>query len=193
MAYNGSVDFYQVSDEPIADTIGKIYPGLIKDISEMPEDLAKHIRYPNTLFAIQANIYQRYHMDDVNVFYQNEDKWSIATEIYGQEEKQMEPNYYIMKLPGEESEEFISSIPFTPNSKKNMTGLLIARSDGDKYGELVLYRLPKDRVVYGPMRSNPKSIRIRKYPRNSLSGTLPVPNIREATCLSSRSTIRFST
>lgn len=150
-AYNGSVDFYQVSDEPIADTIGKIYPGLIKDISEMPEDLAKHIRYPNTLFAIQANIYQRYHMDDVNVFYQNEDKWSIATEIYGQEEKQMEPNYYIMKLPGEESEEFISSIPFTPNSKKNMTGLLIARSDGDKYGELVLYRLPKDKVVYGPM------------------------------------------
>ena len=94
-AYNGSVDFYQVSDEPIADTIGKIYPGLIKDISEMPEDLAKHIRYPNTLFAIQANIYQRYHMDDVNVFYQNEDKWSIATEIYGQEEKQMEPNCFI--------------------------------------------------------------------------------------------------
>lgn len=150
-AYDGSVDFYQVSDEPIADTIGKIYPGLIKDISEMPEDLVKHIRYPDTLFAIQANIYQRYHMDDVAVFYQNEDRWSIATEVYGQEEKQMEPNYYIMKLPGEASEEFISSIPFTPNSKKNMTGLLIARSDGDNYGQLVLYRLPKDKVVYGPM------------------------------------------
>ena len=150
-AYNGSVDFYQVSDEPIADTISKIYPGLIKDVSEMPEDLAKHIRYPNTLFTIQASIYQRYHMDDVSVFYQNEDRWSIATEIYGQEEKQMEPNYYIMKLPGEESEEFISSIPFTPNGKKNMTGLLIARSDGDEYGNLVLYRMPKDKVVYGPM------------------------------------------
>ena len=145
------MDFYQVEDEPIADTIGKIYPGLIKDISDMPEDLAKHIRYPDTLFAIQANIYQRYHMDDVAVFYQNEDRWSIATEVYGQEEKQMEPNYYIMKLPGEASEEFISSIPFTPNSKKNMTGLLIARSDGENYGQLVLYRLPKDKVVYGPM------------------------------------------
>ena len=63
----------------------------------------------------------------------------------------MEPNYYIMKLPGEESEEFISSIPFTPNGKKNMTGLLVARSDGEEYGDLVLYRLPKDKVVYGPM------------------------------------------
>ena len=150
-AYDGSVDFYQIEDEPIADTISKIYPGLIKDISEMPEDLAAHIRYPNTLFHLQAKVYQRYHMNDIAVFYQNEDKWSIATEIYGQEEKEMEPNYYIMRLPNEESEEFISSIPFTPNNKKNMTGLLIARSDGDNYGELVLYRLPKDKVVYGPM------------------------------------------
>ncbi len=150
-AYDGSVDYYQVEDEPIADTIGKIYPGLLKDISEMPEDLRAHIRYPNTLFEIQAEIYQRYHMNDIAVFYQNEDRWSIATEIYGQEEKEMEPNYYIMKLPNEESEEFISSIPFTPNNKKNMTGLLIARSDGDDYGDLVLYRLPKDKVVYGPM------------------------------------------
>ncbi len=150
-AYDGSTDFYQVSDEPIADTISKIYPGLIKDSSQMPEEIAAHIRYPSTLFDIQAKIYQRYHMNDVAVFYQNEDKWSISTEIYGQEEKEMEPNYYIMKLPGEESEEFISSIPFTPSGKKNMTGLLIARSDGDNYGELVLYRLPKDKVVYGPM------------------------------------------
>ncbi len=150
-AYDGSTDFYQVSDEPIADTISKIYPGLIKDSSQMPEDIAAHIRYPSTLFDIQAKIYQRYHMNDVAVFYQNEDKWSISTEIYGQEEKEMEPNFYIMKLPNEESEEFISSIPFTPSGKKNMTGLLIARSDGDNYGQLVLYRLPKDKVVYGPM------------------------------------------
>ena len=150
-AYDGSVDFYKVSDEPIADTLEKIYPGLIKDISEMPDDLQSHIRYSNTLFNIQAQLYQRYHMSDVRVFYQNEDKWSISTEIYGQDEKVMEPNYFIMKLPGEEKEEFINSIPFTPTGKKNMTGLLVARNDGANYGELVLYRLPKDKVVYGPM------------------------------------------
>ena len=150
-AYDGSVDFYKVSDEPIAETLEKIYPGLIKDISEMPEDLQAHIRYSNTLFNIQAQMYQRYHMSDVRVFYQSEDKWNIATEIYGQEEKVMEPNYYIMKLPGEESEEFINSIPFTPTGKKNMTGLMVARNDGENYGELILYRLPKDKVVYGPM------------------------------------------
>lgn len=150
-AYDGSTDFYKVSDEPICDTISKIYPGLIKDVSEMPEDLQSHIRYSNTLFAIQAKMYQRYHMSDVSAFYLNEDKWSISTEIYGQEEKTMEPNYYIMKLPGEDGEEFINSIPFTPSGKKNMTGLLVARNDGDNYGELIIYRLPKDKVIYGPM------------------------------------------
>ncbi|MBR5229119.1 MAG: UPF0182 family protein [Firmicutes bacterium] len=150
-AYDGSVDFYKISEEPIADTLENIYPGLFKDISEMPADFQSHIRYSNTLFNIQAQLYQRYHMSDVSVFYQNEDKWSIATEIYGQDEKVMEPNYYIMKLPGEEKEEFINSIPYTPSGKKNMTGLMVARNDGEHYGELILYRLPKDKVVYGPM------------------------------------------
>ncbi len=150
-AYDGTTEFFQVEDEPIADTISKIYPGLIRDISEMPEDLASHIRYPDALFQIQARMYQRYHMSDVSVFYQNEDRWSIATEIYGQEEKEMEPNYYIMKLPGEEKEEFISSVPYTPSGKKNMTGLFVARNDGENYGQLIIYRLPKDKVIYGPM------------------------------------------
>ncbi len=150
-AYDGSVNFYKVSEDPIADTIGKIYPGLFKDVSEMPDGLASHIRYSNAMFDIQAKIYQKYHMNDVSVFYQKEDKWSIATDIYGQEEVEMTPGYYIMKLPGMESEEFISSIAYTPNGKKNMTGLMVARCDGDHYGELILYKFPKDNVVYGPM------------------------------------------
>lgn len=150
-AYDGSVNFYQVSGDPIAETIGKIYPGLIRDVSEMPDGLAGHIRYSNAMFDIQAKIYQKYHMNDVSVFYQNEDKWGIATDIYGQTEAEMTPGYYIMKLPGMETEEFISSIAYTPSGKKNMTGLMIARCDGDNYGQLILYKFPKDNVVYGPM------------------------------------------
>ena len=150
-AYNGTVNFYRVSDEPIIDTIAKIYPDLIKDVSEMPDGLDQHIRYSNTLFDIQARIYQRYHMSNVSVFYQNEDKWDIATDVYGQKEREMVPNYFIMKLPGEEEEEFISSIQFTPSGKKNLTGIMVARCDGEEYGKLILYKLPKDKVVYGPM------------------------------------------
>lgn len=150
-AYNGDVDFYVVDEEdPIAMTYAKIYPDLFKSGDEMPENLKAHIRYPNTLLQIQASIYTRYHMEDIGVFYLNEDQWDIAYEIYGTEQVQMTPTYYIAKLPGEEKAEFFNSIPFTPKSKRNMTALLIARNDGDHYGELVLYQFPKNKTVYGP-------------------------------------------
>lgn len=90
-------------------------------------------------------------MNDVKVFYQNEDLWEIASEIYGTEEQKMTPNYYIMKLPGETNAEFVNTIPFTPKDKKNLMGLLVARSDGEAYGNLVLYQMPKSKTVYGPM------------------------------------------
>ncbi len=151
-AYNGHTDFYLVDDEdPIANTLKKIYPQLFKDFEEMPEGLQKHIRYPNMLFSIQADVYTKYHMNDVRVFYQMEDRWEISQEIYGTEPQTMTPNYYIMKLPGEEKEEFINSVPYSPFGKGNMIALLVARNDGDNYGELILYQLPKSRIVYGPM------------------------------------------
>lgn len=151
-AYNGDTDYYIVDEEdPIAQTFKKIYPKLFKDIDEMPEGIKAHIRYPNMLLNIQAQVYQRYHMNDVKVFYQNEDLWEIADEIYGMKEQKMTPNYYIMKLPGEERAEFVNTIPFTPKDKKNLMGLLVARSDGEEYGKLVLYQMPKSKTVYGPM------------------------------------------
>ena len=150
-AYNGDVDFYVVDGEdPIAQTYTKIYPKLFKSFDEMPEGLKAHIRYPNSLFKTQANIYARYHMEDISVFYLNEDQWDIAYEIYGTKQIQMEPNYYIAKLPGEEKAEFFNSIPYTPKTKKNMTALFVARNDGEHYGELVLYQFPKSRTIYGP-------------------------------------------
>ena len=150
-AYNGDVDFYVVDEnDPIAATYAKIYPTLFKSFDQMPEGLKAHMRYPNTLFQIQASVYGKYHMEDVNVFYQSEDAWDIAYEIYGMDKQQIQPNYYIAKLPGETKAEFFNSIPFTPKSKQNMTALMVARNDGDNYGELVLYQFPKGRTIYGP-------------------------------------------
>ena len=151
-AYNGTTDYYIVDDtDPIAQTFKKIYPDLFKDGDKMPQEIRAHIRYPSMLLDIQASVYQRYHMNDVKVFYQNEDLWQISSEIYGTKEQEMTPNYYIMKLPGENGAEFVNSIPFTPKDKKNLTGLLVARNDGDNYGKLVLYQMPKSKIVYGPM------------------------------------------
>ncbi len=151
-AYDGTTTYYVVDEEdPIAQTFKNIYPDLFKGLEDMPAEIKAHIRYPNTLLNIQAQVYQRYHMNDVKVFYQNEDLWEISSEIYGTKEQKMTPNYYIMKLPGEEKAEFVNTIPFTPKDKKNLMGLLVARSDGDEYGNLVLYQMPKSKTVYGPM------------------------------------------
>ena len=117
----------------------------------MPKGLQEHVRYPNTLFQIQSDVYTKYHMNEVKVFYQNEDLWDIANQIYGTKQKKMEPSYYTFKLPGETDAEFINMIPFTPKSKQNMTAVMMARNDGDYYGDLVVYKFPKNKTVYGPM------------------------------------------
>lgn len=151
-AYSGEVNYYVVDEtDPIAATYKKMFPKLFKDFSQMPEPIKEHMRYPNHLFEIQASIYTRYHMNDVKVFYQNEDLWDIAHEIYGTEEVKMDSTYFVVKLPGEEKAEFINSLPFTPKSKQNMTALMIARNDGENYGKLKLYQFPKNKTVYGPM------------------------------------------
>lgn len=151
-AYNGDTTFYVVDqDDPVARTYQKIYPTLFKDVKEMPEGIRKHIRYPNSLLKIQAGVYTKYHMDQVKVFYQDEDLWDIAHQIYGTEEKEMNPSYFIFELPDEKKAEFINMIPFTPKSKQNMTAIMMARNDGNRYGQLLVYKFPKNKTVYGPM------------------------------------------
>ena len=151
-AYNGDTTFYVVDqDDPVARTYQKIYPTLFKDVKAMPEGIRKHIRYPNSLLKIQAGVYTKYHMDQVKVFYQDEDLWDIAHQIYGTEEKEMDPSYFIFELPDEKKAEFINMIPFTPKSKQNMTAIMMARNDGNRYGQLLVYKFPKNKTVYGPM------------------------------------------
>lgn len=151
-AYNGDTTFYVVDqDDPVARTYQKIYPTLFKDVKEMPEGIRKHIRYPNSLLKIQAGVYTKYHMNQVKVFYQDEDLWDIAHQIYGTEEKEMDPSYFIFELPDEKKAEFINMIPFTPKSKQNMTAIMMARNDGNRYGQLLVYKFPKNKTVYGPM------------------------------------------
>ncbi|GAK60484.1 UPF0182 protein Hore_10710 [Candidatus Vecturithrix granuli] len=150
-AYHGSVDFYLMDhDDPLIKTYQAIFPTMFKDFSDMPEDLKAHIRYPQDLFYIQMVQYNTYHMQDPKVFYNKEDLWTIPKETYGGETINMEPYYIQMRLPGEEALEFILMIPLTPNNKDNMIAWLAARCDGDHYGELLVYKFPKEKLIYGP-------------------------------------------
>jgi len=151
-AYNGDVRFYIVDEkDPLVQTYARIFPDLFKPFDEIPPGLKKHIRYPKDLFEIQVDTYKTYHMEDVQVFYNQEDLWQIPDEIYSDKRQEMEPYYVIVKLPGDDKEEFLLMIPFTPSKKDNMIGWLAAKSDLPDYGNLVVYKLPKEKLVYGPM------------------------------------------
>jgi len=151
-AYDGDVTFYRIDEQdPIVGTYARVYPQLFKPLAAMPEDLKKHLRYPTDKFEIQAQTYSRYHMQDIQVFYNQEDLWEPPDEIYGDNRQRMKPYYIIIKLPEGDKEEFLLMLPYTPAKKDNMIGWLAARSDLPNYGNLIVYKLPKDQLVYGPM------------------------------------------
>jgi len=151
-AYNGDVTYYIVDkSDPMVMTYNNVYPGLFKNLADMPAGLQQHLRYPEDLFKVQSQVYSTYHMDDATVFYNKEDAWQLPNEIYGTgQQVQVEPYYNILKLPGETSEEFVLMISFTPIKKDNMVAWFAARSDGENYGKLFLYKFPKDKLIYGP-------------------------------------------
>src|SRR5215475_12482056 len=151
-AYHGHVQLY-IADEsdPMIRTYARIYPGTLKPLAEMPEGLRAHLRYPEDIFELQSRVYSTYHMGQPQIFYNKEDLWTVASMGEAEEKSQTtKPYYTIMKLPGEGSEEFILMLPFTPKDKYNLSAWMAARSDGDHYGRLIVYRFPKQKVSYGP-------------------------------------------
>ncbi len=146
-AYNGTTTFYLAEpDDPLGITLGKIFPELLQPLEAMPEGLKRHIRYPEGIFSLQTAVYSTFHMTNPGVFYNREDEWEVPVI----DNEQMEPYYTIMRLPGEDSAEFIQMLPFTPLGKNNMAAWMVARSDGDNYGKMLVFQFPKQKVVFGP-------------------------------------------
>jgi uncharacterized membrane protein (UPF0182 family) len=151
-AYDGTVQFY-ISDprDPIAQVYSRTFPGVLKSLDEMPQDLRRHLRYPEDLFTIQAEVYATYHMTDAQVFYNKEDLWRIPAQEGASRPAPLAPYYTIMKLSAAEpKEEFLLMTPFTPARRDNMIAWMAARCDEPNYGKLLVYNFPKQRLVYGP-------------------------------------------
>jgi len=151
-AYNGTINLYLVDPaDPIAATFQRIFPSLFKPFTAMPADLQKHIRYPEDLFLIQAQLFQAYHMDEADVFYNREDLWQFPRQPAGSGTSMMAPYYIIMRLPEEPQAEFFVMLPMVPSGRDNMIAWLAARCDPPNYGKLIVYEFPKEKLVYGPL------------------------------------------
>jgi len=154
-AYDGTVYFYLADkNDPIVKTYANIFPNLFQPLEKMPKSLFSHIRYPEDIFRIQTSVYTTYHMDNPQIFYNKEDQWEIPVVSDGggtnDTGEPMGPRHMIMKLPGEKKEEYILMLPFTPRNKDNLSAWMVARNDGENYGQIIVYRFPKQKLVFGP-------------------------------------------
>jgi uncharacterized membrane protein (UPF0182 family) len=153
-AYEGSIDAYIMDEkDPIIRTAAVIFPGIFKPMSAMPADIRRHIRFPADLFEIQTQIQSTYHMREPENFYHREDQWQIPGASGDNDEDRPDWSFMrhvILKLPGETTQEYVYMTPFTPRGKDNLAAWMVARMDGDHYGEMIVYRFPKQSLVYGP-------------------------------------------
>jgi uncharacterized protein len=176
-AYDGTVTFYVFdADDPIIGAYRAVFPTLFRDASTMSADMRRHVRYPEMMLDLQAGVYGLYHMSAPDVFYNREDLWTIASEVglsaqREQATQPMEPNFVLMKLPGEQATEFIEILPFTPANRNNLIGWIAGRSDDPNYGKAIVYNFPKTRLVDGPMQ-----IEARIDQNAQLSGQLTLWN-----------------
>ncbi|MRR11818.1 UPF0182 family protein, partial [bacterium] len=150
-AYDGTTTLYAFdAQDPLLQAWGKVFPGLLTDMSEMPKEMREHLRYPQDLFSLQAEVYKTYHMLDPKVFYNKEDQWALPGEGSDGTGQAMDPFFVLMQLPQEDSEDFMLMMPFTPRTKANMIGWMAVKSSAEDYGEQIVYTFPKQRLVLGP-------------------------------------------
>ncbi len=150
--YDGTVMFYVMDpNDPVLEVYRRAFPNFFKDLNQLSADLKKHLRYPQDLFSVQADLYRTFHMTVPQVFYNREDLWVLPLEEYSGKTQQMEPYYILMKLPGSDQLEYLLMTPFTPQKRDNMISWMAARCDFPEYGKMLVYQLPKEKLIYGPM------------------------------------------
>ncbi len=168
-AYNGDVSFYVIDEsDPLITAYQKAFPGLFTPVSEAPSEIASHFRYPTDLFKVQSDMWGQYQVDDPIQFLEGALAWQVAratdkdASIKGSDvtaaprsavTRPMEPQYRTTKLPGSDQTEFVLQRAFEPRSERSenarpeLRSVLVARSDGENYGELVQYLLPVGQVL----------------------------------------------
>jgi uncharacterized protein len=163
-AFDGTVDLYRVEDDdPVLDAWEQAFPGLIQP-AEDAGAISAHFRYPQDLFRLQSSLFTSYHIQDAEPFYNRADEWSIpvdpafaanqgASDLAAASQRPLEPYYLLMRLPGEETEEFVLIQPYLARQRPNMVAWLAGRSDGENLNELFGVRFPSNQQVLGPLQA----------------------------------------
>ncbi len=166
-AFDGDVTLYVVDDEdPLVRAWDRAFPGLLQPFGAAPDEIVRHFRYPQDLFRLQSQLFRTYHIPEADAFYNRADAWDIpvdpaslanqggATALQqAAGQRPLEPYYLVMRLPGEETEEFVLIQPYLAVSRPNMVAWLAGRSDGEQLNSLFAVRFPSDQQVLGPLQA----------------------------------------
>ncbi len=155
-AYEGTTEFYiWDKKDPIVRTYQRAFPKIFKSKELMPEEIEKHLRYPEDYFLTQSKMLAVYHIKQPDVFYNREDQWEIAKEVYDVGQQEVQPYYVVMQLKEApyrfEKPEFLLMLPFTPRGKNNMVAWVFVSSDVPNYGRGAVYTFLKGKLVYGSL------------------------------------------
>lgn len=156
-AFTGDVQFYTFDEEDaIVQVWSKILPDMFQPRSAMPDALEAHIRYPVDYLLTQGLAYAKYHMEDPEVFYNQEDLWIRATEKYYGSVQPVEPYYIMWEPPESQGAEFSLILPFTPKNRQVSIGWIAGLCDPGSYGRFLAYNFPKEKRVLGPQQVETK-------------------------------------
>ena len=158
-AFNGDVDMFVFDeDDPVLAAWARAFPDLFVDRSELPPAILDNLRYPEDIFRVQTDMWSRYVVEDPVQLIVGDVAWSVAAQPRREAQvgegdstsnTSMRPQYLVTRLPGEGQAEFVLQRAFVPRSgqagsstaRPELTGIMMARSDPDNYGELVLFKI----------------------------------------------------
>jgi uncharacterized protein len=171
-AFDGTVRFYKMVDDPIINAWAETYPGLFQRADAMPQAVRAQLNYPLQWFHIQFDdIYKRYHMRQPLEFYNVQDLWDDADEVvgslgrglleYGTRDEMtfsyegfnalVDPADLPAANLGRAGDlQYAMLMPFTPEGQANLRSLIVVLQDPGSYGRLIDLRVPQGVFLPGP-------------------------------------------
>ncbi|QMU54189.1 MAG: hypothetical protein GKS07_04285 [Nitrosopumilus sp.] len=132
-SYNGDIQLLKTGDDFFSEMFASQYSEQFKP---MPSWLEEQIRYPVELFNWKTEMYNIYHVTNVETFIQANEFYEIPRGL---------DTYYVeAKPPGFDQTEFLGllSLELKGSQGRNLAGYMVVENDLDSLGHLQFYEIP---------------------------------------------------
>jgi len=150
-AYDGTVTLYEWDPaDPLLKTWERVYPNVVKPMTQISDSLKSHFRYPEDLFKVQRNLVTRYHVSDPVAFFNTQDFWAVPDDPTVNVAADQPPYYIVAQAPGQQQPTFQLTSALTALNRDNLAAYVTVSSDPQDYGTIRVLELPGSQAVLGP-------------------------------------------